>query len=167
MLPADLRVFSNGTVTLRHAPEYEVEWLEAHMAVAEARLGKPLLLEEFGKRLASSEADAGAITRLRDPVYETSFAAVAKSIAMCGPGMCCSCVSTSQATPSPKLRGVLHCTDYLPWDLACDEQDWLGFVVKVKELTEIAANNPSQQTLIANRRHKAFLLNNHKHGRLL
>jgi len=67
----------------RSASEYHVDWLEAHMAAAEARLGKPLLLEEFGKRLAPGEASAESITRLRDPVYETSFAAVAKSIAMC------------------------------------------------------------------------------------
>jgi hypothetical protein len=67
----------------RSASEYHVDWLEAHMAAAEARLGKPLLLEEFGKRLAPGEASDEAITRLRDPVYQTSFAAVAKSIAMC------------------------------------------------------------------------------------
>lgn len=53
------------------------------MAAAETRLGKPLLLEEFGKRLPPGELEAGAIAKLRDPVYETSFAAVAKSIAMC------------------------------------------------------------------------------------
>ena len=53
------------------------------MAAAETRLGKPLLLEEFGKRLPPGELEAGAIARLRDPVYQTSFAAVAKSIAMC------------------------------------------------------------------------------------
>ena len=53
------------------------------MATAETRLGKPLLLEEFGKRLPPGELEAGAIAKQRDPVFETSFAAVAKSIAMC------------------------------------------------------------------------------------
>lgn len=53
------------------------------MAAAETRLGKPLLLEEFGKRLPPGKLEAGAIAKLRDPVFETSFAAVAKSIAMC------------------------------------------------------------------------------------
>ena len=53
------------------------------MAAAETRLGKPLLLEEFGKRLPPGELEAGAIAKQRDPVFETSFAAVAKSIAMC------------------------------------------------------------------------------------
>jgi len=86
-----MRLFSEGggaarserAPRARSASEYHVDWLEAHMAAAESRLGKPLLLEEFGKRLAPGEASDEAITRLRDPVYQTSFAAVAKSIAMC------------------------------------------------------------------------------------
>lgn len=77
------------------------------MAVAEARLGKPLLLEEFGKRLAPNEADAGAIMRLRDPVYATSFAAVAKSIAMCGPSMCSFLRIHHSGHPKPQLARCL------------------------------------------------------------
>ena len=39
----------NPTAASRHASEYELEWLEAHMSAAETRMGKPLL--EIPKRL--------------------------------------------------------------------------------------------------------------------
>ena len=63
---------------------YEEEWLEAHMRDAEERLGKPLLLEEFGKRLTpATVGDADAIAKLRDPVFRTTYDIVNRAITEC------------------------------------------------------------------------------------
>lgn len=57
---------------------YQREWLQAHMDVAKKNLKKPLLLEEFGKKLVAKGGSDSvtfeqAIDRLRNPVYDTTF----------------------------------------------------------------------------------------------
>lgn len=48
-------------------------WLESHIHVAARKLRKPLLLEEFGKRLRGPQEQGPAgIAALRDPVFEVS-----------------------------------------------------------------------------------------------
>jgi hypothetical protein len=54
------------------------EWLDSHLAAAET-INKPLLFEEFGKKL-SPGADPDTITKLRDPVYEASYQAVEAAV---------------------------------------------------------------------------------------
>lgn len=54
------------------------EWLDSHLAAAET-INKPLLFEEFGKKL-SPTADPDTITKLRDPVYEASYQAVEAAV---------------------------------------------------------------------------------------
>ena len=83
------------------------------MAAAETRLGMPLLLEEFGKRLPPGELEAGAVAKLRDPVFETSFAAVAKSIAMCAATLVL-CVHTCEAM-AELTCGHPFCEIFFPW----------------------------------------------------
>lgn len=66
------------------------------MTDAEQTLGKPVLLEEFGKRLikgADAQLFADAIDHLRNPVFKTTYDLVTAAIQMCDP---CSLV------PAPK-----------------------------------------------------------------
>ncbi len=58
------------------------------MGQAEAQLGKPILLEEFGKRLvkgADAQLFADAIDHLRNPVFQTTMDLVASAIQACAP----------------------------------------------------------------------------------
>ena len=75
------------------------DWLAAHMDDAEARLGKPLILQEFGKALPkakSAAAWARAVRDKRDPVYAAVY------------GMVSDALNADRA-----LRGVL----FWRWDL--------------------------------------------------
>ena len=74
-------------MTLHHRcrPEtsYQKDWLQAHMDVAKKTLKKPLLLEEFGKKLVAGDDSVlfeQAIDRLRNPVYDTTFQMVEDAI---------------------------------------------------------------------------------------
>lgn len=60
-----------------------MQWLAAHMKEAEDRLGKPLLLEEFGKKLdkgVGPEQFAADIKEKRDPIFRTLLAIVRASV---------------------------------------------------------------------------------------
>ena len=62
---------------------YQKEWMDAHMDDAEKRLGKPVLLEEFGKRLIKgkdNELFEKAIDQLRNPVFQTTYRVVVDAI---------------------------------------------------------------------------------------
>lgn len=54
------------------------EWLNSHLEAAD-QIDKPLLFEEFGKRLDNS-GDAAAIKQLRDPVFAASYDAVQTAV---------------------------------------------------------------------------------------
>ena len=57
--------------------------MDAHMDDAEKRLGKPVLLEEFGKRLIKgkdAEVFEKAIDQLRNPVFQTTYTIVTDAI---------------------------------------------------------------------------------------
>lgn len=58
--------------------EFLRKWLDSHLTSAES-IGKPLLFEEFGKKLENGN-NAADIARLRDPVYEASYSAVERAI---------------------------------------------------------------------------------------
>jgi len=58
------------------------------MADAEQTLGKPVLLEEFGKRLikgTDAQLFEDAIDHLRNPVFKTTYDLVTAAIQMCDP----------------------------------------------------------------------------------
>lgn len=58
---------------------YQEEWLKAHMEVAKRTLKKPLLLEEFGKKLVQGTDTVlfeQAIEQLRNPVFDTTYQVV-------------------------------------------------------------------------------------------
>ena len=62
------------------------------MADAEAALGKPVLLEEFGKRLIKGsdvQLFEDAINHLRNPVFETTYSLVTAAIQACVPSSRC------------------------------------------------------------------------------
>eukprot|EP00803_Ostreobium_quekettii_P003958 evm.model.scf_299.3 EVM.evm.TU.scf_299.3 scf_299:18512-30111(+) len=57
--------------------DFETRWLNAHIEAAATQLGKPVLLEEFGKKLEGDRQDSKAeIQRVRDPVYNATYAVV-------------------------------------------------------------------------------------------
>lgn len=53
-------------------------WLDSHLQAAET-INKPLLFEEFGKKL-KPDAARDVISKLRDPVYEASYEAVESAV---------------------------------------------------------------------------------------
>eukprot|EP00803_Ostreobium_quekettii_P000277 evm.model.scf_996.1 EVM.evm.TU.scf_996.1 scf_996:6145-15734(-) len=57
--------------------EFQTQWLRDHIAVAASDLGKPVLLEEFGKMLKGRQTDNSMdIQKTRDPIYESTYAVV-------------------------------------------------------------------------------------------
>ncbi len=63
-----------------------MQWLAAHIKEAEDRLGKPLLLEEFGKKLdknVGQEQFLKDIKEQRDPIFRTLLAIVKASVKTC------------------------------------------------------------------------------------
>ncbi|KAK9847784.1 hypothetical protein WJX84_007661 [Apatococcus fuscideae] len=62
---------------------FQMQWLAAHIKEAEDRLGKPLLLEEFGKKLdknVGQEQFLKDIKEQRDPIFRTLLAIVKASV---------------------------------------------------------------------------------------
>lgn len=54
------------------------QWLQSHLDAAKS-IGKPLLFEEFGKRLDSPD-NAADVSLLRDPVYRSTYAAIESAV---------------------------------------------------------------------------------------
>lgn len=54
------------------------QWLDSHLSAAQS-IGKPLLFEEFGKKISNPD-DQQSIRELRDPVYETTYDAVQSAV---------------------------------------------------------------------------------------
>ncbi len=55
----------------------------SHLREVETQVGKPLLLEEFGKKLAAAEYANGSILAKRDPIFQSMYTAVEGAIASC------------------------------------------------------------------------------------
>ena len=55
--------------------KYQEEWINTHVQVAQKTLKKPLVLEEFGKKL--KEQDPVKVKKLvkteRDPIFESTY----------------------------------------------------------------------------------------------
>ncbi|KAI8471837.1 MAG: glycoside hydrolase superfamily [Monoraphidium minutum] len=54
------------------------QWLQSHLDAAKS-IGKPLLFEEFGKRLDNPD-DAAGVASMRDPVYRSTYAAIEAAV---------------------------------------------------------------------------------------
>ena len=54
---------------------YQEEWINSHITVAQKTLKKPLILEEFGKKLVEPNAAKlkSLIASERDPVFESTY----------------------------------------------------------------------------------------------
>lgn len=68
---------------LTHSPNerqgsFLKDWLDSHLSAAET-ISKPLLFEEFGKKLKDG-SNQDDISRLRDPVYDASYKAVESAV---------------------------------------------------------------------------------------
>ena len=66
------------------SPGFRDAWLAAHVAEAAGELGKPLLLEEVGRKMDPAPASAEQLSARRDPVYAAVYEAVEASIAQGG-----------------------------------------------------------------------------------
>eukprot|EP01025_Chloroclados_australasicus_P031892 TRINITY_DN322_c0_g1_i2.p2 TRINITY_DN322_c0_g1~~TRINITY_DN322_c0_g1_i2.p2 ORF type:complete len:584 (+),score=68.95 TRINITY_DN322_c0_g1_i2:113-1753(+) len=61
--------------------EFQRAWILNHLTIANSILNKPLLIEEFGKKLATAEEQTQEkIRTLRDPVYAQTYQEVEKKI---------------------------------------------------------------------------------------
>lgn len=72
-----------GRLLHRTERSYQEEWLKAHMEVAKKTLKKPLLLEEFGKKLVRGTDTLlfeQAIDQLRNPVFDTTYQMVQNAL---------------------------------------------------------------------------------------
>ncbi|KAK2079426.1 hypothetical protein QBZ16_003118 [Prototheca wickerhamii] len=52
---------------------FVAEWVRDHVRSAGERLAKPLLVEEFGKKVPAATRDAAAVAAARDPVFATVY----------------------------------------------------------------------------------------------
>ena len=73
MLHADLACIR----MCRTDSEFQEEWVRVHVKAAE-ELGKPLLLEEFGKKLETD--DKRILENVRDPVYQQIYSIMEESM---------------------------------------------------------------------------------------
>ena len=65
----------------RTSTDFQADWISYHIDITENEIGKPLLLEEFGKKLKGHESDdASDIRNIRDPVYETTYTVVEEAL---------------------------------------------------------------------------------------
>ena len=79
----DSRALHELLVSFRTSPEFQMQWLAAHIKEAEDLLHKPLLLEEFGKKLdknVGKEQFLADIKEKRDPIFRTLLAIVKASV---------------------------------------------------------------------------------------
>lgn len=65
---------------VRTTDVFQTGWVMSHLKEAEQLLGKPLLLEEFGKKLSAAEYADGSILGKRDPVFSSMYQAVESAL---------------------------------------------------------------------------------------
>eukprot|EP00879_Flechtneria_rotunda_P001870 GHRR01002041.1.p1 GENE.GHRR01002041.1~~GHRR01002041.1.p1 ORF type:complete len:609 (+),score=135.21 GHRR01002041.1:246-2072(+) len=63
-------------------PAFLDRWVQSHMAAgAKLSVGsKPVMFEEFGKKLDANQQTESLIQQLRDPIYQSTYASVEKAI---------------------------------------------------------------------------------------
>lgn len=63
------------------------KWIQSHIAASTKNLkrAKPVLFEEFGKKLDASQQSAEGIRQLRDPIYASTYDSVEKAIGAAQP----------------------------------------------------------------------------------
>ena len=64
----------------RTSESFQTGWVLSHLKEVERSLGKPLLLEEFGKKLSAAEYANGSILAKRDPIFQSMYTAVEGAI---------------------------------------------------------------------------------------
>ena len=69
----------------RTSEAFQSGWVLAHLDDAEASVRKPLLLEEFGKKLSAVEYVNGSIGGKRDPIFRSMYRTVEDALAACAP----------------------------------------------------------------------------------
>ncbi|GMH32385.1 hypothetical protein BSKO_00219 [Bryopsis sp. KO-2023] len=65
----------------RTEENFEAHWIMSHVDTASFRLGKPVLVEEFGKKLMPNRHNPSSIRVLRDPVFKSTYSVVETAIA--------------------------------------------------------------------------------------
>lgn len=68
-------------ICIRPDLKFQEDWLKAHGDVSKEQLDKPLILEEFGKRLLPDEQDdLESIHNIRDPFFADILGTISSSI---------------------------------------------------------------------------------------
>lgn len=65
----------------RKEDQYEGQWIMSHVDTASFQLGKPVLVEEFGKKLSVNRLNPSSIRVVRDPVFRSVYRMVENLIA--------------------------------------------------------------------------------------
>ena len=73
----------DSALVRRTSEAFQSRWVLAHLAEAEAAVRKPLLLEEFGKKLSAPEYTNGSIGAVRDPIFASMYRTVEEALAQC------------------------------------------------------------------------------------
>lgn len=63
-------------------PAFLDKWIQSHIAAGTnlSTGSKPIMFEEFGKKLEPAQQNAAFIEQLRDPVYTSTYASVENAI---------------------------------------------------------------------------------------
>ncbi|KIZ05301.1 Mannan endo-1,4-beta-mannosidase 2 [Monoraphidium neglectum] len=71
-----------ASVLMEKTSAFLDKWVQSHIGAASKRLKtpKPVLFEEFGKKLDANQQTADGIRQLRDPIYASTYASVEKAI---------------------------------------------------------------------------------------
>lgn len=69
-------------LTQERIPAFLDKWIQSHIAAGRnlSTGAKPVMFEEFGKKLEPAQQTAVMIERLRDPVYSSTYASVENAI---------------------------------------------------------------------------------------
>lgn len=71
-----------GMLTQERIPAFLDKWIQSHIAAGSNLTtgSKPIMFEEFGKKLEPAQQTSFMIEQLRDPVYTSTYASVESAI---------------------------------------------------------------------------------------
>lgn len=72
-------------VVCRTSDAFQTRWVMSHLREMEIGIRKPLLLEEFGKKLSAAEYGNGSIATKRDPIFQSMYSTIEAALDACAP----------------------------------------------------------------------------------
>lgn len=75
------RVCQRNCCGLRPEPDFQSSWIQSHVKATNTSIKKPLLVEEFGKKLEGEDQDnPNKIARIRNPAYALTYSTLEEHI---------------------------------------------------------------------------------------